>query len=31
VVGLEIDEAKDAVLSDDPARAVRALHALRQY
>jgi uncharacterized small protein (DUF1192 family) len=31
VMGIEIDEAKEAILADDPARAVRALFALRRY
>ncbi len=31
VLGIEIDEAKEAILADDPARAVRALFALRRY
>ncbi len=31
VMGIEIDEAKEAMLADDPARAVRALFALRRY
>jgi len=31
VMGIEIDEAKEAILADDPARAVRALDALRRY
>jgi hypothetical protein len=31
VTGIEMDEAKEAILVDDPARAVRALYALRRY
>jgi hypothetical protein len=31
VMGIEIDEAQEAILADDPARAVRALFALRRY
>src|SRR5260370_42489560 len=31
LMGIEIDEAKEAILSDDLARAVRALFALRRY
>ena len=31
VLGIEIDEAREAILADDPARAVRALLALRRY
>jgi hypothetical protein len=31
VLGIEIEEAKEAIASDDPARAVRALYALRRY
>jgi hypothetical protein len=31
VLGIEIEEAKEAITSDDPARAVRALYALRRY
>ena len=31
VLGIEIDEAQEAILADDPARAVRALFALRRY
>ena len=31
LMGIEIDEAKEAILSDDPARAIRALYALRRF
>jgi hypothetical protein len=31
VLGIEIEEAKEAIASDDPGRAVRALYALRRY
>jgi len=31
VMGIEIDEAKEAILADDAARAVRALYALRRH
>jgi hypothetical protein len=31
LMGIEIDEAKEAILSDDTARSVRALFALRRY
>ena len=31
VMGIEIDEAREAILADDAARAVRALYALRRY
>jgi hypothetical protein len=31
LMGIEIDEAKEAILSDDPGRSVRALFALRRY
>lgn len=31
VLGIEIDEAKEAIQCDDPGRAVRALYALRRY
>ena len=31
VLGIEIDEAREAILADDPARAVRALYALHRY
>ena len=31
LMGIEIDEAKEAILSDDPVRAIRALYALRRF
>ena len=31
VMGVEIDEAEEAIMADDPARAVRALAALRRF
>jgi hypothetical protein len=31
LMGIEIDEAREAILSDDPARAIRALYALRRF
>ena len=31
VMGIEIDEGREATLADDAARAVRALYALRRY
>ena len=31
VMGIEIDEAREAIQADDAARAVRALYALRRY
>jgi hypothetical protein len=31
MLGIEIDEAREAISADDPARAVRALYALHRY